>query len=96
MRKQKTFEELLDQRYGAEGTPARKAYEATERIFAISTLIRETRLQEGLTQEQLAERLGTRKTYISRLENGKSDIQLSTLYRLFEEGLGKRVTITID
>jgi transcriptional regulator with XRE-family HTH domain len=59
-------------------------------------MLKEARKEAGLTQEQLADKLGTKKSYISRLENGKCDIQLSTLYRLFEEGLGKRVIITID
>ena len=44
--------------------------------------------------EQLAEKIGTKKTYISRLENGKADIQLNTLFRIFE-GLGRRVVLTI-
>ena len=48
----------------------------------------------GLTQEQLAEKIGTKKTYISRLENGKADVQLTTLFRIFE-GLGRRVSLTI-
>jgi predicted transcriptional regulator len=48
-----------------------------------------------LTQEQLAERTWTKKSFISRIENGHSDIQLSTLYRLMEIGLGKRDRLTI-
>ena len=51
-------------------------------------------MRAGLTQEQLAERVGTKKAYISRIENGKADIQLSTLFRLFA-GLGKRVNVAI-
>jgi len=96
MRKQKTFEELLDQKYGELGTRERNAFEEKALLFAISEMLKEARKEAGLTQEQLADKLGTKKSYISRLENGKCDIQLSTLYRLFEEGLGKRVTITID
>jgi transcriptional regulator with XRE-family HTH domain len=42
----------------------------------------------------LAEKIGTKKTYISRNENGKSDVQLNTLFRIFE-GLGRRVSLTI-
>ena len=57
-------------------------------------MLKEERLKAGLTQEQLAERIGTKKTYISRLENGKSDVQLNTLFRIFE-GLGRRVSLTI-
>ena len=45
-------------------------------------------------RKELAEKIGTKKTYISRLENGKADIQLSTLFRIFE-GLGRRVSLTI-
>jgi HTH-type transcriptional regulator / antitoxin HipB len=96
MAKQKTFEELLDIQYGQPGTPKRDAFEEKALIYSISEMLKEARKESGLTQEQLANKLGTKKSYISRLENGKCDIQISTLYRLFEEGLGKRVTITID
>ena len=48
-----------------------------------------------MTQEQLAEKTGTKKSYISRIETGKSDIQLSTFYRLIEIGLGKSLNISI-
>ena len=51
-------------------------------------------IAETTTGEQLAERIGTKKTYISRLENGKADVQLNTLFRVFE-GLGRRVSLTI-
>lgn len=57
-------------------------------------MLKEERLKARLTQQQLAERIGTKKTYISRLENGKADVKLSTLFRIFE-GLGRRVTLTI-
>lgn len=58
-------------------------------------MLKEGRKQANLTQEQLAEKVGTKKSYISRLENGKCDIQLSTLYRIFEFGLGKKVNLLI-
>lgn len=96
MAKQKTFEELLDKQYGVQGTAKRKAFEEKAMLFTISDMLKEARREAGLTQEQLAEKLGTKKSYISRIENGKTDLQVSTLYRIFEEGLGKRVTITID
>ena len=47
-----------------------------------------------ITQEQLAEKTGTKKSYISRIENGKGNIQLSTLIRLFELGLNKKIGFT--
>jgi HTH-type transcriptional regulator/antitoxin HipB len=58
-------------------------------------LIREERRLAKMTQEQLADRIGAKKSFISRIENGKSDIQLSTLYRLLEFGLGKKVELTV-
>jgi DNA-binding XRE family transcriptional regulator len=64
------------------------------KAFCIAESLKEERLRAGLTQEQLAERVGTKKAYISRIENGKADIQLSTLFRLFA-GLGKRVNVAI-
>jgi len=61
----------------------------------ISEMLKDARKDAGMTQEQLAEKVGTKKSYISRLENGKCDIQLSTLYRIFELGLGKQVNLLI-
>ena len=58
------------------------------------SFLRELRKEKQFTQEQLAAKIGTKKTYISRIENGKADVQLSTLFRIFE-GLGKRVSLTI-
>jgi transcriptional regulator with XRE-family HTH domain len=55
--------------------------------------LKEARKEANMTQKQLAEKVGTKKSYISRLENGKCDIQLSTLYKIFESGLGKKVNI---
>ena len=96
MAKQKTFEELLDKQYGVPGSPKRNSFEEKATLFTISDMVKEARKEAGLTQEQLADKLGTKKSYISRIENGKTDLQVSTLYRIFEEGFGKRVTITID
>ena len=90
-----TFDEHLDARYGAIGTKERANFEIKAKAFAIGEIIRDARKEAHLTQEQLAERTGTKKSFISRIENGQSDIQLSTLYKLMEIGLGKRVTLTI-
>ena len=88
-----TFSEHLDKRYGKPNSEERVAFELKAKAFAIGELIKEERKQANMTQEQLAEKVGTKKSYISRLENGKCDIQLSTLYRIFEFGLGKRVNL---
>jgi ribosome-binding protein aMBF1 (putative translation factor) len=94
--KPKTFEELVELNYGKPGTAARNEFEEKTQFFFIGEMLREARKEAGLTQEQLAARTDTKKSYISRLENGKADIQLSTLFRLFEEGLGKKVNLFIE
>jgi len=90
-----TFDEHLDKRYGKIGTKIRTDFEIKAKSFAIGEILKEERKNAKLTQEQLAQRTGTRKSFISRIENGHSDIQLSTLYKLVELGLGKRVNLTI-
>lgn len=91
----KTFDELLDIKYGKLGTPKRDEFEAKSKAFIVGEMIREARKKAQLTQDDLAKRTGTKKSYISRLENGKIDIQISTLFKIFEEGLGKRLELTI-
>ncbi len=89
------FDELLDKKYGKIGSSKRDEFEEKAQYFVISTMLKEARKEAHMTQDELAEKLGTKKSYISRLENGKCDIQLSTLYRIFEFGLGKRVSLLI-
>lgn len=90
-----TFEDHLDQRYGILGTKKRTEFEIKAKAFAIGEIIRETRKEAKMTQEQLANKTGTKKSFISRIENGHSDIQLSTLFRLIEIGFGKRLDLSI-
>jgi DNA-binding XRE family transcriptional regulator len=91
-----TFDEHLDQRYGKIGTKKRTEFEIKAKAFAIGEILRDARKEAKMTQEELAKKTGTRKSFISRIENGHSDIQLSTLYRLVEIGFGKRVNLTIS
>jgi HTH-type transcriptional regulator / antitoxin HipB len=87
------FDELLQVKYGDIGTKKRDEFESKAQYFVISEMLKESRIEAKMTQEQLADKVGTKKSYISRLENGKCDIQLSTLYRIFEFGLGKKVNV---
>lgn len=89
-----TLDELIDVEYGPKGTPSRDVFDAETNEFCLAQTLREERIRAGLTQQQLADRIGTKKTYISRLETGKQNINLTTLFRLFE-CLGKRVAITV-
>jgi transcriptional regulator with XRE-family HTH domain len=54
------------------------------------------RKNQGLTQEQLAQKCGTTKNYISRIENNASDIRLSTLMRIIREGLGGHLRLNVE
>lgn len=90
-----SFEDHLTKRYGKIGSKERTEFEIKAKAFAIGEIIREARKEANMTQEQLAEKTGTRKSFISRIENGHSDIQLSTLYRIVELGFGKQVNLTI-
>jgi HTH-type transcriptional regulator / antitoxin HipB len=56
--------------------------------------LREERLKAHLTQEQLAEKIGAKKGYISRIENGRTDIQVMTLFKIVEKGFGKRLNLS--
>ena len=90
-----TFEQHLEKRYGKSGSIKRTEFEIKAKAFAIGEIIREERHLAHLTQEQLAEKTGTKKSFISRIENTHSDIQLSTLYQLLEIGLGRKLSFTI-
>ncbi len=98
MKKEKeitTLEEYLNETYGKVGTRTRTDFDIKAKSFAIGEIIKEERRLAKMTQEELAKRTGTQKSFISRIENGHSDIQLSTLYRLIEQGLGKKINLTI-
>ena len=88
------FEGLIEVEYGKIGTKSRNEYEEKAQMFIISEMLKEARKEANLTQEQLAEKTGTKKSYISKLENAKGNIQLSTLIRIFEQGLNKRIGLT--
>ena len=90
-----SFDDHLDQQYGERGTPEREKFEEGFEAFKLGVMIQELRKENGLTQEQLAERCGTTKTYISRIENNASDIRLSTLMRIIREGFGRQLRLSI-
>lgn len=88
------LEDLIAEDFGQPGTPERDEFDREAEAFILAERLKEERKKAGLTQQQLADKIGTKKSYISRIENGKSDVQLSTLFKIFQ-GLGKRVSVTI-
>lgn len=91
-----SWDDHLDKKYGKAGTPTREKYEQGFEAFKIGVLIQEARKRQHLTQEQLAEKVGTTKNYISRIENNASDIRLSTLMRIINEGLGGHLKLSLE
>ncbi len=91
-----SWDDHLNQKYGKIGTPTREKYEQEFEAFKIGVLIQEARKKQHLTQEQLAEKVGTTKNYISRIENNASDIRLSTLMRIIGEGLGGHLKLSVE
>jgi len=89
-----TFDELIEVEHGKIGTEKRNVYEQNAQMFIVSEMLKEARKDANLTQEQLAIMSGTKKSYISKIENAKGNIQLSTLIRIFEQGLHRKVGLT--
>lgn len=90
----RTFDELIETEHGKLGTESRNEYEEQAQMFIVSEMLKEARKDANMTQEQLAVKAGTKKSYISKIENAKGNIQLSTLIRIFEKGLNRRVGLT--
>jgi DNA-binding XRE family transcriptional regulator len=90
----KAFDDLIEKEYGKIGAESRNEYEESAQMFIVSKMLKEARKTANLTQEQLALKAGTKKSYISKIENAKGNIQLSTLIRIFEKGLNRRIGLT--
>jgi len=90
-----SFEDHLTKHRSAKGSESRVKFDADSLAFRLGVMLQVARKEAKMTQEQLAEKTGTKKSYISRIETGKSDIQLSTFYKLIEIGLGKSLKISI-
>lgn len=90
-----TLDEFKDKNYGKRGNRKREKLEAGYENFKIGALIHEARVVKGLTQEQLAEKVGTTKSYISKLENNIKEVRISTLQKIVELGLGGHLELSI-
>src|ERR1039458_2421715 len=91
-----TLDELLDKKYGKRGVVKRENWEQGFETFHLGAMLEEARLKKGMTQEELAEKCGTNKSYISRIENNSSDIRLSTLMKIIQQGLGGHLKLTLE
>ncbi|WP_342647336.1 helix-turn-helix transcriptional regulator [Mucilaginibacter sp. CSA2-8R] len=90
-----TFDELKNKEFGLIGTPERDQYEREAEAFIIGVMLKEARIAKGLTQEQLAQKAGTTKAYISKIENNLKDVRISTLKNIIEVGLNGHLNLSI-
>lgn len=91
-----TLDEILDHKYGKRGAEQREKWEQEFETFQLGVLLEKARLKLGMTQEELAAKCGTNKSYISRIENNASDIRLSTLMKIIGTGLGGHLKLTLE
>ena len=90
-----TLEQFKDKHYGKRGSVKRDQLEAGYENFKLGALIHEARLEKGLTQEELADKVGTTKSYISKIENNIKEVRFSTLQKIVELGLGGQLQLLI-
>ena len=90
------LEDFIDNQYGARGTAARETFEEGYEAFKLGAMLQKMRKENNMTQEKLAAKCGTTKTYIPCIENNASDIRLSTLMRIVWEGFGKHLKLTVE
>ncbi|MBD1396676.1 helix-turn-helix transcriptional regulator [Pontibacter sp. JH31] len=90
-----TLDQFKDKHYGKVGTKKRDVLEEGYENFKIGALIHEARIEKGLTQEELAAKVGTSKSYISKIENNIKEVRLSTLKKIIELGLGGHLELSI-
>jgi ribosome-binding protein aMBF1 (putative translation factor) len=91
----KTLDQFKDKHYGKIGTAKRDELDAGYESFKIGAMIHDARLQKGLTQGELAEKVGTTKSYISKIENNVKEARFSTLRKIVELGLGGHLELSI-
>jgi ribosome-binding protein aMBF1 (putative translation factor) len=91
----KSLDQLIKEEYGKEGTTKREKFEKGYEAFRLGDVIQQARIKKGMTQEGLAEKCGTNKGYISKIENNLKEVHLSTLQKIVEMGLGGHLEIAI-
>ena len=95
-KKIQSLDEFIEQEHGKLGTYARNQFEAGYQDFKVGHLLQEARITLGLTQEELAQKCGTNKGYISKIENNIKEVRLSTLQKIVEQGLSGTLELRIN
>jgi DNA-binding XRE family transcriptional regulator len=90
-----TLDQFKEKHYGKPGTEKRDRLDEGYKNFKIGALLHEARLEKGMTQDELAKKVGTSKSYISKIENNIKEARLSTLQKIVELGLGGQLEFSI-
>lgn len=90
-----TLDQFKDKNYGKIGTANRDELEAGYENFKLGALIQSARIEKGMTQEELAEKVGTSKSYISKIENNVKEARISTLQKIIQLGFGGQLQLSI-
>ena len=91
----KTLEELKERHFGKRGTPNREQLEEGYKNFKLGVLLQEARRKKGMTQQELADKVGMTKSYISKIENNVKEARLTTLQKIVELGFGGQIELSI-
>lgn len=90
-----SLEEFKEKNFGKRGTKKRDELEAGYDLFKLGAMIHDTRIELGMTQEELADKVGTTKSYISKIENNMKEARISTLQKIVELGFGGQLELSI-
>lgn len=93
LQKLQTAEDYLSAKYGKRGSDSRKEFDAKAMAWYYAEILKEARIGVGITQQQLAERVGKKREYIALLEKGETDMQLST-FLMIAQAIGIHVELT--
>ena len=88
-----TTEDMFIEEYGAKGTATRDEFDAKSRAWYYAEVLKNARKSAGITQQQLADKIGKKREYIAMLERGETDMQLST-FILISEAVGLKFALT--
>jgi len=91
----KSLDQFVDEQYGTKGSAKRDKLDKGYETFKMGFLIQQARREKGMTQEELAEKCGTNKGYISKIENDLKEVRISTLQKIVELGLGGHLELSI-
>ena len=88
-----TVEDLLEKKYGAKDSTTREEFDAKSRAWYYAEILKNARKAAGITQQQLADKIGKKREYVALLEKGETDMQLST-FIMISEAVGLKLNLT--